>query len=110
MCAEQIPPARYGFYNLLGTIVQGTSQFNGALYQRIVGYERVRPHSLDQLLLSDEPSRMFNEITERFIDLRTKLNLLLTPEHAAACDIEGEFAELIGRTTWFHGQSWTREN
>ena len=84
---------------LLAAIIQRATQLEGALHQRIVGNEGVGPHRLHQFLFADQPSRVFDEIFEGFIDLRAKLDLLSRLEDTAPGDVQRELAELIVQRT-----------
>jgi len=73
---EQISAPRYGLEQLLFAILQCTPQLQRALHQRIIGNEGIGPHCLHQFLFADQPSRVFHQILESFVDLRAKFDFL----------------------------------
>ena len=93
---ERVSATRDGLQQLLRMIVQCATQFNGALDERVVGHEAVRPDRLNQFLFTDQPSGIFHQILERLIHLRAKLDLLVGLEQTTPSYIQLEFAELVG--------------
>ena len=97
--SEQVPAPRHSLEQLLAAIIQCATQLEGTLHQRIVGNEGIGPHRLHQFLLADQPSRVFHQVLEGFIDLGAKLDLLSRLEHTPPCDVQRELAELIVQGT-----------
>jgi hypothetical protein len=81
---------------LLVAIIEGSSQLNCALDERIVSDEAVRPYCLDQLLFPDQATGIFHQVTKRFINLGAKLNLFSGTEKAAPGQVKRELTEVVG--------------
>ena len=93
--SEQISAPRDSLEQLLVAIVQGATQLEGTLHQRIVGHESVGPHRLHQFLLADQPSRVLHQILEGFIYLRAKLDFLSRLEHTPPREVQRKLAESV---------------
>ena len=61
---EDETPARHGLQELVVVVAQRVANLADALRQRVIGHERVGPHSPKQIFFGDEGPLMFVEVQQ----------------------------------------------
>ncbi len=69
-----------------------------ALHQRIIGYARVNPDSVNQFILADQSPIVCYQVCKDLKRFWTKSNLFLSAQQAAASQVERETVETMDLT------------
>jgi hypothetical protein len=97
---EDVTTPRHCLDNLLRLIAEGVPNILQALHQRIIGYCRVNPDSMDQFIFADESTIVLDQIPEDLKRLGAQSYLFLTLLQTTARQVERELVKgmyLVGQ-------------
>src|SRR5262249_7528603 len=106
-----VTPASDRFDQQLLAVTQRAAYVLQALYQRVVGDERIRPGGRDQLLFRNHAPGGLSQATQNLEGLRPQLSFFVTAPQGGPVEVDNELAEvepvaaLLGKVGWAGARS-----